>query len=75
MLKSWFKYFDTNMNGIIEKQEFVESHLAHWKVFGSTRHPRIPVTTRMTLHILGDPNLNLSLPGLHPEWGPGVDSR
>eukprot|EP00434_Breviolum_minutum_P038416 symbB.v1.2.034076.t1/scaffold4335.1/size42080/2 len=25
MLKSWFKYFDTNMNGIIEKQEFVES--------------------------------------------------
>ena len=31
MLKSWFKYFDTNMNGIIEKQEFVERHLAQQK--------------------------------------------
>ena len=69
MLKSWFKYFDTNMNGIIEKQEFVERHLAHWKKIGSTRHPRILVTTRMTLHILilENPNLNLYLQGLHPE--------
>lgn len=25
ILKSWFKYFDTNMNGIIEKQEFLDS--------------------------------------------------
>ncbi len=32
MLKSWFKYFDTNMNGIIEKQEFVERHLAQQKI-------------------------------------------
>ena len=28
ILKSWFKYFDTNMNGIIEKQEFLDSFLA-----------------------------------------------
>ncbi|CAK9025932.1 unnamed protein product [Durusdinium trenchii] len=25
ILKSWFKHFDTNMNGIIEKSEFIES--------------------------------------------------
>ena len=67
MLKSWFKYFDTNMNGIIEKQEFVERHLAHWKFFWIYPAPRIPVTTRMTVHILGNPNLNLYLQGLHPE--------
>ena len=28
ILKSWFKYFDTNMNGIIEKQEFLDRFLA-----------------------------------------------
>eukprot|EP00913_Durusdinium_trenchii_P019992 g18791.t1 len=28
ILKSWFKHFDTNMNGIIEKSEFIERALA-----------------------------------------------
>ena len=25
ILKSWFKYFDSNMNGIIERSEFLDS--------------------------------------------------
>ena len=25
ILKSWFKHFDTNMNGFIEKREFLQS--------------------------------------------------